>query len=149
MRRTTSLSEITFDLNTNDETQPSQQHGVGAASGQHRQLPAGGIDGLDQRFMATMISPTTLHRRNSADSVQTSHFLRCCSLCKRCLVPGHDIYMYRGDSAFCSLECRQQQMNKDEKKEKCSVLASKKETTSSASTARSQVSTKGESVAAL
>nr|GMC56429.1 FCS-Like Zinc finger 6-like [Ipomoea batatas] len=32
-----------------------------------------------------------------------------------------------GDSAFCSLECRQQQMTQDERKEKCSLVASKKE----------------------
>jgi hypothetical protein len=32
----------------------------------------------------------------------------------------------RGDSAFCSLECRQQQMNQDERKDKCCVVSSKK-----------------------
>ncbi|KAK9930583.1 hypothetical protein M0R45_027618 [Rubus argutus] len=34
-------------------------------------------------------------RRNSADFVETPHFLRACGLCKRRLVPGRDIYMYR------------------------------------------------------
>jgi len=53
----------------------------------------------------------------------------------------------RGDSAFCSLECRQQQMSLDERKEKCS-LASKKESVST--TTATEVSAKGEStVAAL
>ncbi|XP_051123427.1 FCS-Like Zinc finger 6-like [Andrographis paniculata] len=77
-------------------------------------------------------------RRNSADFVETAHFLTVCALCQRRLIPGHDIYIYRGDSAFCSLECRQQQMSQDEKKDKCS-LASK----SSSSTAT------GETVAAV
>lgn len=31
----------------------------------------------------------------------------------------------RGDIAFCSLECRQQQMNLDEQREKCSVTSTK------------------------
>lgn len=34
------------------------------------------------------------------------------------------MWLCRGDSAFCSLECRQQQMNQDEKKDnKCSLMA--------------------------
>ncbi|GLT64301.1 hypothetical protein SLA2020_368050 [Shorea laevis] len=124
MKRTTSLSEITFDLNTN----------VGSAA------PP-----------TATVSPRN-HRRSSADftaeTTTTPHFLRSCSLCKRRLVPGRDIYMYRGDSAFCSLECRQQQMNRDERMENCS-LASKKEASASSTTAAPQVPTKGESVAAL
>lgn len=54
----------------------------------------------------------------------------------------------RGDTAFCSLECRQQQMNQDEKKEKCSI-ASKKQAAAASSAARSGVSAKGETVAAV
>lgn len=62
----------------------------------------------------------------------------------------------RGDSAFCSLECRQQQMNQDERKQKCtshghasasaSASAAKKQAAAAASStaARSQVSSKGE-----
>ena len=37
------------------------------------------------------------------------------------------IVFCRGDSAFCSLECRQQQINQDERKDKCSITAAKKE----------------------
>ncbi|EPS69545.1 hypothetical protein M569_05223, partial [Genlisea aurea] len=47
-----------------------------------------------------------------------THFLSACFLCRRRLIPGRDIYMYRGDTAFCSLECRQYQMNHDERREK-------------------------------
>ncbi|KAL0352307.1 UNVERIFIED_CONTAM: hypothetical protein Scaly_1619400 [Sesamum calycinum] len=53
----------------------------------------------------------------------------------------------RGDSAFCSLECRQQQMTQDERKDKCS-LASKKGAAST-NAAGAQVSATAEKVAAV
>ncbi|KAM7514600.1 hypothetical protein LguiA_004183 [Lonicera macranthoides] len=116
MKRTISMTEITFDLLNNP--QPSEPNNV-----------------VDRRSTTAPVSPGN-RRRNLVDVVGSGHFLRCCSLCKRRLVPGHDIYMYRGDSAFCSLECRQQQIIQDEKKEKCS-LASKKEVNHSTSDASS------------
>ncbi|KAF3445773.1 hypothetical protein FNV43_RR10950 [Rhamnella rubrinervis] len=153
MKRTTSMSEITFDLSSNINGETPQV--LSSSSDPHNPFinlkdvtghqsaalwcrGGGGVDGLDQRLMATRVSPRN-QLSNSAAFVETAHFLRACSLCKRRLVPTRDIYMYRGDSAFCSLECRQHQMNQDERKEKCS-LASKKEAASSA--------TKGETVAA-
>ncbi|THF96384.1 hypothetical protein TEA_026376 [Camellia sinensis var. sinensis] len=96
IKRTTSMTEFTLDLSIGDA--PPQP-------------PAAGFD---QRYLgsATAVSPRN-HRRNLADFVETPHFLRSCFLCKRRLVPGRDIFMYKGDSAFCSLECRHQQMNQD------------------------------------
>nr|GEZ87006.1 hypothetical protein [Tanacetum cinerariifolium] len=44
-------------------------------------------------------------------------FLSCCCLCKKKL-HGLDIFMYRGDKAFCSEECRYKQISIDEQKEK-------------------------------
>ncbi|XP_059632749.1 FCS-Like Zinc finger 15 [Cornus florida] len=44
----------------------------------------------------------------------TSSFLDQCFLCKHKLLPGKDIYMYKGDRAFCSVECRCKQMFMDE-----------------------------------
>ncbi|OAY58165.1 FCS-Like Zinc finger 5 [Manihot esculenta] len=140
MKRTTSMSEITFDLDSESAPPSSDPHIA------HKQMAGFGAQ-LDQRFLVATVSPRT-HRRASADFLETAHFLRACTLCKRRLVPGRDIYMYRGDSAFCSLECRQQQMNQDERKEKCSLLASKKEVVATSTTAP-EVSTKGETVAAL
>lgn len=55
--------------------------------------------------------------------------------------------VFRGDIAFCSLECRQQQMNYDDRKEKCSMESIKKEASSSV-VAASESSTNGESIAA-
>ncbi|KAH7656490.1 Zf-FLZ domain-containing protein [Dioscorea alata] len=45
-------------------------------------------------------------------------FLSCCYLCRKRL-HGKDIYMYRGEKAFCSVECRYRQIVNDECKEKC------------------------------
>ncbi|CAF1919580.1 hypothetical protein F2Q70_00018021 [Brassica cretica] len=46
------------------------------------------------------------------------HFLDSCFLCKKPLGDNRDIYMYRGDTPFCSEECRQEQIERDEAKEK-------------------------------
>ncbi|KAJ1268373.1 hypothetical protein BS78_07G129700 [Paspalum vaginatum] len=64
-------------------------------------------------------------RRNSADfsAAETAAFLRACGLCNRRLGPGRDTFMYRGDTAFCSLECRQQHMTIEEWKQKCALAA--------------------------
>lgn len=114
MKRTTSMKEITFDLNTsNAEAPPSDRHNplnnypkqaagpFGGVWGPQIQANGGGgaagggsgLEGFDQRLLAT-VSPRA-HRRHSADFIETAHFLRACGLCRRRLVPGRDIYMYR------------------------------------------------------
>lgn len=57
----------------------------------------------------------------------TPHFLQTCGLCNCRLAPGRDIYMYRGDTAFCSLECREQQIKQDKRKEKWKMAFTNKE----------------------
>ncbi|KAK9131469.1 hypothetical protein Sjap_011956 [Stephania japonica] len=54
----------------------------------------------------------------------SSSFLSSCYLCRKTL-HGRDIYMYRGEKAFCSTECRYKQMASDERKEKCRSEASR------------------------
>ncbi|KAE8797014.1 hypothetical protein D1007_27971 [Hordeum vulgare] len=39
--------------------------------------------------------------------------LDACFLCKRGIASDHHAYMYRGDAAFCSEYCRQEQMDMD------------------------------------
>ncbi|KAI5439608.1 FCS-Like Zinc finger 2 [Lathyrus oleraceus] len=46
------------------------------------------------------------------------HFLEACFLCKKPLGNNKDIFMYRGDTPFCSEECRHEQIEIDEAKEK-------------------------------
>ncbi|PUZ70488.1 hypothetical protein GQ55_2G234800 [Panicum hallii var. hallii] len=62
-------------------------------------------------------------RRNSADYsvVETAAFLRACGLCRRRLGPGRDTFMYKGEAAFCSLECRERHITQEEWKDKCAV----------------------------
>ncbi|GJM98963.1 hypothetical protein PR202_ga16017 [Eleusine coracana subsp. coracana] len=66
-------------------------------------------------------------RRNSADcsATEAAAFLRACGLCRRRLGPGRDTFMYKGETAFCSLECRQQHMTQEEWKDKCTVTSRK------------------------
>ncbi|XVF17206.1 hypothetical protein REPUB_Repub10bG0099300 [Reevesia pubescens] len=142
IKRTTSMTGITVDESNVEDVEepiisdlPPQNHPL-------HEFPNTNF-GYDQRFLA-MVSP-----RNPASTnhvVDTAPFLRSCCLCKRCLAPGRDIYMYRGDTAFCSLECREEQMKQDERKEKLNVIASKKEDNRHASS--SKASTKTEPVAA-
>ncbi|GMI88540.1 hypothetical protein like AT1G74940 [Hibiscus trionum] len=56
--------------------------------------------------------------RFSEDDVvySTSDFLSFCHLCRKNL-HGKDIYMYRGETGFCSAECRSRQIMMDERKE--------------------------------
>ncbi|KAL5992317.1 hypothetical protein ACLOJK_013233 [Asimina triloba] len=159
MRRTTSMKELSVDL-SGIEPQSSDQRGHGhhktgsdgTGGGSGRRQAADGVS-----YVPASVSPKAGHRGNSGDFVETAPFLRACGLCRRRLAHGRDIYMYKGDTAFCSLECRQQQMNKDERREKCSLASMKKETTSSSAAAAAAAaaasgseaaSNKGETVAA-
>ncbi|CAA7393213.1 unnamed protein product [Spirodela intermedia] len=53
------------------------------------------------------------------------HFLDACFLCKKPLGRNRDIFMYRGDTPFCSEECRQEQIEIDEAREKSFAISVK------------------------
>ncbi|KAK8654751.1 hypothetical protein V6N13_107351 [Hibiscus sabdariffa] len=55
----------------------------------------------------------------------TSDFLSSCHLCRKTL-HGKDIYMYRGEKAFCSSDCRSTQIMNEERKEKCKPVEASK-----------------------
>ncbi|KAI5084518.1 hypothetical protein GOP47_0001252 [Adiantum capillus-veneris] len=59
----------------------------------------------------------------SLDTLPVS-FLEACGFCTRAFVPGKDIFIYRGDQAFCSAECRGEKIKIDEYKEKLMTLYS-------------------------
>ncbi|KAG8074617.1 hypothetical protein GUJ93_ZPchr0006g43387 [Zizania palustris] len=46
--------------------------------------------------------------------VRRLHYLESCFLCKRSIAGDRDIFMYRGDAAFCSEDCRDEQMEMDD-----------------------------------
>ncbi|KAI3693844.1 hypothetical protein L1987_76798 [Smallanthus sonchifolius] len=56
------------------------------------------------------------------------HFLEACHLCSKSLGHNSDIFMYRGNTPFCSQECRQEQIGIDEARERRCRKASKKPT---------------------
>ncbi|KAI5581084.1 hypothetical protein BDE02_08G197500 [Populus trichocarpa] len=72
-------------------------------------------------------------------------FLQQCFLCGQKLLPGKDIYMYKGDRAFCSVECRCRQIFMDEeetiRKENCSFSAMKPTGSAAASSSSATKST--------
>ncbi|PKU59513.1 FCS-Like Zinc finger 13-like [Dendrobium catenatum] len=49
----------------------------------------------------------------AAGEFPVADLLSCCYLCRKSL-HGKDIYMYRGEKAFCSKECRYEQIVTDE-----------------------------------
>ncbi|KAI0494722.1 hypothetical protein KFK09_024865 [Dendrobium nobile] len=158
IRRTTSLSEFVADLELPQEPpRPSDQEIPAIVAVNHHIPPSRQMWGEGNwtgewrtntaSSVAAMVSPRVL-RRNSGDftALETAPFLRSCGLCNRRLAPGRDIFMYRGEIAFCSLECRQQQMNHDEKKEKYFISTIKD--SPPATSGSSDPSTTGETVAA-
>ncbi|CAI9760570.1 unnamed protein product [Fraxinus pennsylvanica] len=64
-----------------------------------------------------MVSDSSVSPGGETDDFQTENFLNSCFLCKK-MLHGLDIFMYRGDKAFCSAECRCKQISIDECKEK-------------------------------
>jgi hypothetical protein len=65
---------------------------------------------------------------------RVAEFLSCCDMCRRPL-DGRDIFMYRGERAFCSMECRYHAIVSDEEKERKqrrAVASSLKKTTDAA-----------------
>lgn len=165
IRRTTSMTGITVDVEPPKSSDPVDDP---FAKGDPEAAPVlkpnlivgqHGYDhpnlivaqhGYDQSVLA-MVSPRNYRRSTSGDFLQdTAHFLKSCGLCKRRLAPGRDIYMYRGDTAFCSLECRAQQMKQDDRKDKCSVnlpsKSKKQERHATAPMAASEASSKTDNV---
>ncbi|KAL8127572.1 FCS-Like Zinc finger 14-like [Apium graveolens] len=76
-------------------------------------------DGRDWVSSGVFLPPS---RTNAGESAAvavfgTADFLSSCYLCKKKL-HGLDIFMYRGEKAFCSAECRYKQISTDELKEK-------------------------------
>nr|XP_009769151.1 PREDICTED: uncharacterized protein LOC104220051 [Nicotiana sylvestris] len=91
----------------------------------------------------TISSPFCTQNSFAAIAIATTNcgFLDSCFLCKQKLLPGQDIYMYKGDRAFCSVECRCSHIFKDEEettktkpKDNCSLASIKPQASSSTST---------------
>ncbi|XP_050374688.1 FCS-Like Zinc finger 15 [Argentina anserina] len=104
---------------------------------------------------ATMVinNPTALpyYPRTSNNSPYlppNSNFLDKCFRCKQKLLLGKDIYMYKGDRGFCSVECRYNQIMMDEeeivrKEMHCSMVVMNSSSASSYSSTSSASSSRG------
>uniref|UniRef100_A0A0D9WNF8 FLZ-type domain-containing protein n=1 Tax=Leersia perrieri TaxID=77586 RepID=A0A0D9WNF8_9ORYZ len=106
LRRTTSMTGFAA---SEEEQQQGRQPPARSARG-----GGGGISAAPSPGWGSM------QRRHSGDFsvAETAAFLKACGICNRRLGPGRDTFIYMGEVAFCSHECRQQQMNLDELKEK-------------------------------
>ncbi|XP_074578801.1 FCS-Like Zinc finger 6-like [Curcuma longa] len=149
MRRTTSMTEFAADgeaprpvsgdsqrghphlLQDHSNHRQAEEADPAVAASQLRTLGGGvsvGADWIEAGQNAGGVAPPggggggRGRRRNSGgfEVAQTASFFMACGLCRRRLGPGRDTFMYRGDTAFCSLECRQQHINQVEINEKCS-----------------------------
>ncbi|GMH18779.1 hypothetical protein Nepgr_020620 [Nepenthes gracilis] len=60
------------------------------------------------------LPPPTDGRDFQPSAFPAASFLDACFLCRTKLLPCKDIYMYKGDRAFCSEECRCRQIFMDE-----------------------------------
>ncbi|KAG5228775.1 FCS-LIKE ZINC FINGER 1-RELATED [Salix viminalis] len=71
------------------------------------------------RSLSSLVSsPRSARYCDSRYEDHQPHFLEACFLCKKPLGDNRDIFMYRGDTPFCSEECRQEQIDTDEANEK-------------------------------
>ncbi|KAI3727862.1 hypothetical protein L6452_16482 [Arctium lappa] len=70
------------------------------------------------RSLSSFCSPRSGMFFNGRFQEQPPHFLDACFLCKKPLGCNRDIFMYMGDTPFCSEECRAEQIEMDESKEK-------------------------------
>lgn len=74
---------------------------------------------------SVLLTPPSVVSSNvvASTTLPAIDFLDECYLCKRSLGPGLDTYMYRGDRAFCSVECRLKQIAMDEPRDKIASAA--------------------------
>ncbi|XP_050214585.1 FCS-Like Zinc finger 10-like [Mercurialis annua] len=76
-------------------------------------------NGGKEAAMPQAITSSKIH-----SSFASNDFLNLCYYCNKKLDGGKDIYIYRGDKAFCSLNCRAQEIMIDEALEKANNKSS-------------------------
>lgn len=75
-------------------------------------------------------SPRKNHMGQFKEKFWNDDFLTSCLLCKKEL-HGLDIFMYRGEKAFCSVECRDKEITSEDQKEKCGGAEARSSSSSS------------------
>ncbi|XP_059432762.1 FCS-Like Zinc finger 13-like [Corylus avellana] len=98
--------------------------------------------GVDRCNNMGVLQDSRPRYEDSFSAYPTSDFLSSCNLCRKKL-QGKDIYMYRGEKAFCSTECRSRQIMMDERKEQCRSEAPRSADVSSSPYTRGQIFSPG------
>ncbi|TMW85593.1 hypothetical protein EJD97_022876 [Solanum chilense] len=146
MRRTTSMTGITVDVGTGTESEPSDcnKPKIMVDEIKSSSVIMGGYSSVP-----AMVSPR-YQRRISGEGFERerANFLRICGRCNRRLINGRDIYMYRGDAAFCSIECREEQMKQDERNDKSKIKPENHHNHSEFHSAKSEASSNNDTIAA-
>uniref|UniRef100_A0ACD5ZJU5 Uncharacterized protein n=2 Tax=Avena sativa TaxID=4498 RepID=A0ACD5ZJU5_AVESA len=137
MRRTTSVASL-----------PSVAKQVRQASGGDR---ARAVPSSSASDGAVGTGGAISLRRDASDlaGMMTAAFLTACGFCGKGLGPGKDTYIYRGEVAFCSHECRELQIEQDELMEQnCSLTSIREAAPSAAGGSDQSGSGAGDAVAA-
>ncbi|URD73230.1 hypothetical protein MUK42_09541 [Musa troglodytarum] len=136
MRRTTSMTEFSAANLAAASAAADWREGI------HRNH---GFQHQERHRAATFEMPPRIVQRRSFNDFRTlettAQFLMACGRCNRPLGPGSDTFIYQGEIAFCSLECREHKMSQDKNINK--RLTSKK-TDAASSTKASETPGNGE-----
>nr|AFK37039.1 unknown [Lotus japonicus] len=93
------------------------------------------------KHSSSSFSSSSMPWNSQHSAFQEPAFLELCFLCRKRLMQGKDIYMYKGDRAFCSEECRCKQIFMDEEEtvqtENCSMAAMRPTSSASSSVSSS------------
>ncbi|XP_040380885.1 FCS-Like Zinc finger 15-like [Oryza brachyantha] len=68
---------------------------------------------VDSRFFLVDDGGNSSSNGNGDADGECYHYLDACFLCKRDITFNRHIFMYKGNAAFCSDDCRQDQMDMD------------------------------------
>uniref|UniRef100_A0A7N0UTU7 FLZ-type domain-containing protein n=1 Tax=Kalanchoe fedtschenkoi TaxID=63787 RepID=A0A7N0UTU7_KALFE len=86
-------------------------------------------------FNSGVLSPRFGRMYEARFDDRQPYFLQTCAYCKKAIGDHMDIFMYRGDTPFCSEECRQEQIDIDDAKEKKLKMSSSVKSSQSANKA--------------
>ncbi|KAL9999185.1 putative transcription factor interactor and regulator LIM family [Helianthus debilis subsp. tardiflorus] len=114
-RRPLFLEETNGLASISDEFSPSQSPSISRPLYSPRKASL--------KNLSSFSSPRSGRFLHGRFEEQQPHFLDTCFLCKKPLGHNRDIFMYRGDTPFCSEDCRSEQIYIDETKQKTKNLS--------------------------
>lgn len=121
------INPVPTPLNSIDENKVQASRGRNCGKSRRLKNANDNLASRESIFSTAALSPPNNNPSSySGPGLMLSpDFLKACLFCKRRLGPGKDTYMYRGDQAFCTTECRYKQIVIDERRERFSATACK------------------------